>query len=630
MKVLNGKGVKSIFIAVLALIFAIVLELSFFVFDTEYEFSGNSVSVYGTEACEMGVSGYEISADSTFTPVSPDPQIIFMNINTDVNSMLITFNDKIFASVDYQVFYSNDGDFNEKNSFSKKITLGSDSLVLSLPEGNYDDIRLDIDGVFTLKSVIATDGNVTAKNVAVQSFSILRTLTVFIIVALSVLLLMRWILSKNPRKLTVIEFLFVGFVFCFYFIWAIAKQYNYAPDEAMRQDVTQFLFEHNRLPVGDELLSEWGFSYAHLPAVLCSQLGYVLMKLVSVFTLNPRHLLLAARMVSALSCTGAVYFMIKLSKLIMARPARWIMIVTVAFMPQFAFLGSYVNNDSVAFLGITMIAYAWALGITDNWNIKNCILLSLGLSTCILSYYNSYAWVLLSVPFFMISYLHKNKKDYKGLFKYVGIVAGLTFLLAGHSFIRHLILYNDLLGFKTSHYYGELYSTPALHPDNRPSIAEQGISLSDMLFDMNWLKTSFMSFIGVFGYMQYTCPDIIYELAENFIIIAIIGCFIGLFIRMFIKQKPDTLKVYFYVACIICAIISVCLSIYNSYNTDFQPQGRYCYPAFLTIAMFIALGYDSIFRLFKNEKHRYALTAILCTAFIGISLYVFYSVYLPS
>ncbi len=624
------KGVKSAVIAFLALIFAILLELSFFVFDTEYEFSQNSVSLYGTEACEMGVSGYEISADSTFTPNSPDPQIIFMNIETDVKSMLITFNDKIFASVDYQVFYSKDGEFNEKNSFSKKIPLGADSLVLSLPEGNYDDIRLDIDGVFTIKNIEATDGKITAKTVAIQPFSILRVLTVFIIVALIGLLFMNWILSKNPRKLTVIEFLFVGFVFCFYFIWAIAKKYNYAPDEAMRQDVTQFLFKHNRLPVGDELLSEWGFSYAHLPAVLCSQLGYVLMKLASVFTLNHRHLLLAARMVSVLSCTGAVYFMIKLSKLIMARPARWIMIVTVAFMPQFAFLGSYVNNDSVAFLGITMIAYAWALGIKDNWNIKNCILLSLGLSACILSYYNSYAWVLLSVPFFIISYLHKNKKDYKGLLKYVGIVAGLTFLLAGHSFIRHLILYNDLLGFKTSHYYGELYSTPLLHPDNRPSIAEQGISLSGMLFDMNWLKTSFMSFIGVFGYMEYTCPDIIYELAGSFIFIALIGCFIGLFVRMFKKQKPDTLKIYFYIACIICAIISVCLSIYNSYNTDFQPQGRYCYPAFLTIAMFIALGYDSILRPFKNEKHRYALTAALCTAFIGISLYVFYSVYLPS
>ncbi len=623
------KGVKSAVIAFLAFIFAIILEFSFFIFDTSYDFSKDSVSVYGTNACKMGSNGYRIHGN-TFTPASPDPQLVFMDIETDVNSMLITFGDKIFASVDYQVFYSKDGQFSEKNSFSKKIPLGADSLVLSLPQGDYDDIRLDIDGVFTIKDIEVTDGNITSKTVAVQPFSILRVLTVFIIVALSGLLFMRWILSKNPRKLTVIEFLFVGFVFCFYFIWAIAKQYNYAPDEAMRQDVTQFLFEHNRLPVGDELLSEWGFSYAHLPTVLCNQLGYILMKIASIFTLDARHLLIASRMVSVLSCTGAVYFIIKLSKLIFARPARWIMIVTVAFMPQFAFLGSYVNNDSVAFLGITMVAYSWALGINDNWNIKNCILLSLGLSACILSYYNSYAWVLLSIPFFIVSYLHKNKKDYKGLLKYVGIVTGLTFLLAGHSFIRHLILYNDLLGFNTTSHYGQLYSTPALHPDNRISIAEQGFSLSSMLFDLKWLKTSFMSFIGVFGYMEYICSDLVYELSEYFIILAMVGCIIGLIIKIIKKQKPDKLTLYFYISCIICAIITFALSVFNSYTIDYQPQGRYCYPGFLTLALFIALGYESILNLLKNEKHRYALIAALCTAFIGVSLYVFYSVYLPS
>lgn len=626
----SKKGVKSAVIISLALIFAVVFELCVFVFDTTFDFSGEKFSIYDTDRCKMGVNGYSINAESTFTPTSPDPQIVFMDIEGDANSFLITFNDKIFALVNYQVFYKGDGEFTESNSISGKISLGSDYLMFTLPQGDYDDLRLDIDGVFTVKDIVATSGDIDTKVTAVQSFSILRVLVVFFIVSLFGLLLLRWFLSKNPKKLSVYEFLFVAFIFCFYCIWAIAKGYNYAPDEAMRYDVTWFLFEHNRLPVGDELLSEWGFSYAHLPAVLCSQLGYILMKVASIFTSDPRHLLIAARMVSVLSCTGAVYFIIKLTKIIFKRPARWIMIITIAFMPQFAFIASYVNNDSVAFLGIAIIAYAWTLGMADNWNIKNCILLSLGLATCILSYYNSYAWVLISIPFFVISYLHKNKKDYKGLLKHVGIVAGLTFLLAGHSFIRHLILYGDLLGFETSHYYGAIYSTPALHPDNRPSINEQGISLMQMLFDMNWIETSLKSFIGAFGYMQYFCSKKVYLLAAFFVNTALIGCIIGLITRIFKKNKPDKMKLIFYISCAVCAIISICLSIYNSYNTDFQPQGRYCYPAFLTIALFIALGYESIINLFKNEKHRYALIAMLLTAFIGISLYVFTSVYLPS
>lgn len=625
----SKKGVKSAVIAILALIFAIAIEVSFFVSAKTYDISGNSTSLYNNNQCEIGSHGYEISGN-TYTAISPDPQIVFMNVKTEVNAMLVKLDNRVFTSVDYQVFYADDGDFTEANSISGTIPFGSNSFSLTLPQGDYDTLRLDINGNFTLNDIIVTDGTVSTKTVAAQPFNILRTFIMFVAFALSALLFARWILSKNPRKLTVYEFLFVAFAFCFYFIWAVAKEYNYAPDEAMRYDVTWFLFENNRLPVGDELLSDWGFSYAHLPAMLCSPFGYVLMKIASVFTLNARFLLLAARMVSVIACTGAVYFIIKLTKLIFARPARWVMITTVAFMPQFVFLGSYVNNDSLALLGITIIAYAWALGMKDNWNLKNCLLLSFGLSTCILSYYNSYAWVLFSVPFFIYSYLKKNEKDYKGLFKYAGIVAGVTILLAGYYFVRHLVLYNDLLGFKTSHYYGELYSSPALHPDNRPSIAEQGISLSGMLFGMNWLKTTFLSFIGVFGYMEYTCPNLVYSLAELFIFVGFVGLIIGFITRFKNKQKPDNLKLVFYICCIICAVISICLSIYNSYNTDFQPQGRYCYPAFLTLALLIALGYEGILNLFKKETHRYALTAMICTIFIGVSFFVFFSVYLPS
>lgn len=629
MNFINKKGVKFAVIIVLAIIIALLTELYVFVFDTEFSVSGNKASLLDGSSCQMGVSGYQIDEGSTYTPTNDDPQIVFMDIKTEFNTILVTFSDRIFASADYQLFYSLDGSFTEDNSFTKTIPIGAKSFIITLPEGEFDDLRLDINSEFKLKGIVVTDESVIARKIAVRNFSLLRFVAMFIMLLSIALILMQWVLSKNPRKLSVHELLFVVAVFCFYFVWAISKDYNYAPDEAMRFDVTKFLFENNRLPKYDELLSDWGFSYAHLPAVLCSQIGYILMKVASIFTSDPHKLLLAARMVSVLSCTGAVYFIIKLTKLIFKRSTRWIMIVTIAFMPQFAFISSYVNNDSVAFLGIAMIAYAWALGIFDNWNIKNCGLLSVGLATCALSYYNSYAWILISIFFFVFVYLYKNKKDYKGLFKYAGIVAGLTFLLAGYSFIRHLVLYGDLLGFETSHYYGNLYAIPALHPDNRISVAEQGLSLQYMLFDMDWLLISFRSFIGAFGYMQYLCSENVYTLAKIFIRIAIIGCAISIVIRIFKKQKPDTLKLVFYISAVLCAVITICLSIYNSYNTDFQPQGRYCYPAFLTIALLIASGYDGFISLFK-EKHRYALTAMVCTAFIVVSIYVFSSVYLPS
>ena len=615
---------------VLALICAFVLELNAFVYDTVFDVSGSKASLLEPAVCAMEIVGYEVSENGKYTPNTPDPQVIFTDINQEINSVLITFKNRLTSSVDCQVFFARNNDFNEENSMITKIPFGADAFMLTLPEGGFDDLRLDINGVFTFEDVVVTNGSITQEKTAVQSLDMLRVLATFVLVSFVLLLLIRWVYSKNVRKLSVYEHLFLCFVFCYYFVWAVAKEFDYGPDEAMRYDVTKFLFEHNRLPVGDELLSHWGFSYAHIPTLACNLFGYMLMKFASIYTLDPRMLLIAARMVSVICCTGAVYFVIKLTRVILRTPARWLMIVAIAFVPQFAFLASYVNNDSIALLGVSIIIYAWALGMTDNWNLKNCVLLSVGISTCAISYYNSYGWILLSVFFFIFSYLYKNKKDHKGLLKYIGIIAGLTLLFSGFCFIRHLVIYGDLIGFKTTLYYGDLYAIPSLKAENNPSIAQQGFSLAYMLFDMEWLRITFESFVGVFGYMQYTCPDKVYELMKYFVWVAVIGCAVGGVVKIKKKEKIDILHLCFYICSVICAVITVCLSIYNSYTNDFQPQGRYCYPAIFTIAMFVAIGYNGLLRLVKDPKHKYAMVAMLCTVFIGISYWVFSRIYMPS
>lgn len=627
---LNKKGFKSIIALAFALVIAIVAELNIFIYDTSFEITGKKLSLLDETNCEMNIQGYNIEANGTYLPTSADPNITFTDIKTDINSLLIVFSNNIISPETCRIFFASDGNFTEENSFIQNIPKNSKFIILNLPEGDFDDIRLDIDSKFQIDSVTATDGSIMSKRVAAQSVSLLRIITMFLFFSVLALMLLRWSLSTKPRKLSGFEILFIVFVFCYYFIWAIAKEYNYAPDEQMRFEVTRFLFDNNRLPVNDELLSNWGFSYAHFPTVLCSYFGYILMKVASIFTLNAHLLLLAARMVSVLCATGAVYFIIKLTKLIFATPARWIMIIMIALMPQFAFIASYVNNDSVALLGISIIAYSWALGIYDNWNIKNCLLLAVGISICAASYYNSYAWILLSVGFFIFSYLYKNKKDYKGMFKYAGIIAGAVLLLAGYSFIRHVVVYGDLLGFETTEYYGKLYAVNELRPDVRTSVVDMGHSLGYMLFDMQWIRITFKNFIGCFGYMEFYCPEMVYSLATIFFAVACVGCAVSIVLRLLKKQKPDVLKLVFYLCAVICAIITITLSIYNSYTKDFQPQGRYCYPALLTIGMVVAMGYDGLISLFKKEKYKYTLTAILCTMFTGIAFYVFVGIYLPT
>ncbi len=626
----KNKNIIAITVLVLALIFALVLELTVFVYDTVFNVSGDKASLLDPTVCSMGIVGYEVSEDGTYTPNTADPQIVFIDIKQKVEAILITFKNRLASSVGYQVFFAQNSDFSESNSIVDKISIGADTVLIDLSEGKYDDLRIDIDGVFAVEDIVVTNGSIIPQRVIAQSFSAIRVLVTFVLTSLILLLLIRWMYSKNARKISAYELLFLCFVFCYYFVWAVAKKLDYGPDEAMRYDVTRFLFENNRLPVHDELLSHWGFSYGHMPTVACNWFGYVLMKVASIYTLDSHTLLIAARMVSVICCTGTVYFVIKLTRIIFKTPARWIMIVMIAFIPQFAFLASYVNNDSVALLGIAIIIYSWALGMTNNWTLKECVLLSVGISVCAISYYNSYGWILLSIFFFIFSYLYKNKKDYKGLLKYVGVIAGLTFLLAGYGFIRHLVIYGDLIGFNTTRYYRNLYAIPSLQFENCPSVSEQGLSLAYMLFDMEWVRITFRSFVGNFGYMQYQCPNVVYKLAMLLVFIALIGSIVGIIVKIAKKEKIDRLRLAFYVSSAFSAMITVVLSIYNSYTADFQPQGRYCYPAIFTVALFVAMGCNGLLRLVKEPKHKYAMVAMVCTVFIGVSIFVFSEVYLPS
>ena len=260
MNFLNRKGIKSIIALAFALIVAIIAELNIFIYDTAFEISGNKSSLLDGKSCMMGIHGYDVEADGTYIPVEADPNITFTDIEFNINSLLIVFSDDMISPETCQIFFACDGNFTEQNSFVQNIPKNSNFIILNLPDGDFDAVRIDIDGRFKWDSVTVTDGSIMSKRVAEQSVSLLRIIIMFLLVALVALMVLRWSLSTNPRKLSGFEFLFIALVFCFYSIWAVAKGYDYAPDEQMRFEVTRFLFDNNRLPVNDELLSNWGFS----------------------------------------------------------------------------------------------------------------------------------------------------------------------------------------------------------------------------------------------------------------------------------------------------------------------------------------------------------------------------------
>ena len=183
---------------------------------------------------------------------------------------------------------------------------------------------------------------------------------------------------KKMKREKIAKFVFVIFVFLIYFIWACSQPYNAAPDEGMKYDICKYIVENNKLPHGgDEAIRSpiWGISYGFTP-ILAYMISSVFMRIVMLFTTNEFAILVGARFTSVLFGTLTVWMAMKIGEKLFQGMYRWLFVVLIACLPQFAFLGSYLNNDSLALFSISVIIYAWLIGKEQKWNLKSCILLS--------------------------------------------------------------------------------------------------------------------------------------------------------------------------------------------------------------------------------------------------------------
>ena len=84
----------------------------------------------------------------------------------------------------------------------------------------------------------------------------------------------------------------------------------------------------------------------------------------------------------------------------------------------------------------------------------------------------------------------------------------------------------------------------------------------------------------------------------------------------------------FYICLLVVAIITLLLSIQYSYATDYQAQGRYIYPMWMSIIIFISTGLNTIIefikKFIKNEKLQKIIEIVICVALIIVILYIMF------
>ena len=434
---------------------------------------------------------------------------------------------------------------------------------------------------------------------------------------------------KKHKKL--ILGIFLIFVFSYFLIWTVSQPFNKCPDEGMKWKICKYIAKHGSIPQGgNEEIREpdWGISYAFQP-ILTYMIGGVFVKIASFFTNDKFALVVAARLVSTISMTVSVYFVVKIAQKLLKGIYKYLFIVIIVFQPITAFLASYINNDSTAVLATTMIIYLWILGLESNWKTKHCILLGLSIGFCSLTYYNAYGYILCSVILCLVSVI-SNKMKIKEILQKVLIVALMAFAVAGWWFIRNAIIYNgDFLGINAQNECGDKYASEEYKPSTRLTVQRKNESIINMLTKDKWINVTLKSFVGIFGYNSMIMSNKIYYSYFLIWIIGIIGCLMK-FKDLFIYNKEEKNKYLLNYIFILSIIIPIILSIYYSYTSDFQPQGRYIMGIIIPFTYFIVNGIQKILEKFvKSEKIRKCIVLVIMLLIIVISMRALFGYIIP-
>lgn len=439
------------------------------------------------------------------------------------------------------------------------------------------------------------------------------------------------ILEKMKDNKKIIITLFLICIFFYYLIWTISQPFNSCPDEEMKWDICKYIYENNRLPHGeDEAIRNpiWGISYGFQP-ILTYIISAVFMKFICIFTTHQFALVVAARLVSTISMTLVIYFTIKISQKLFKGIYKYLFILFIAFQPITAFLASYINNDSTALLATTIIIYLWILGLESNWKNKYCVLLGIAIGFCALTYYNAYSYILCSIILCLISVIF-NKMKAKQIIQKVLIVAIMAFLVSGWWFIRNAIIYNgDFLGINAQNECGDKYAREEYKPSTRLTVQRKNESIIHMLIKDKWINVTLKSFIGIFGYNSIIMSNKIYYLYFLIWIIGIIGCLIK-FKDLFIYNKEEKNKCLLNYIFLLSIIVPISLSIYYSYTSDFQPQGRYIMGIIIPFTYFVVNGIEKILEKFvKTKKIKKYIIFMIILLIVFISMIALFGYVIP-
>ena len=427
------------------------------------------------------------------------------------------------------------------------------------------------------------------------------------------------ILKKKNYDLTLL--LIIMALLVYYLIIAYNLLFNKNPDELLRYKIPLYIYRHGALPVGTnkEVMLPFGnFSYAYYPQLLGGILSSIFMKIMSLFSTKPTLLVFAARWTSSIFGIITVYFTAKSCKLLTnKRILSYAAAVIIGLLPQFTYLSAYVNNDVIAIAGVSILIFSLIIATKRKWNYKVAVLFAGGIIVCLLGYLNSIPFVLLGICYAIFTIVNQYKTGEvsgKSAMKIVGLSIVIVLLFASPLYIRNYCLYHDFTGAKAFNDANQRW----LISTGKQTMNPYNGSIIRMMLDSNSMVTTLKSTVSLFGYMSVT-PKVGYYIF--YLLFFYTGILFKIVLTKINLDNTTKLKKIFDILMLLGVILTICLSIYRSATTDFQPQGRYILTIFPIIVIWWIEGINKFSILLVNN------IKIKCYIYIPVICYVVLSLW---
>lgn len=418
--------------------------------------------------------------------------------------------------------------------------------------------------------------------------------------------------------------------FLVYLAWSCVLPIDQAPDEETRLVIPFYIVSHGCLPNGfEESIRNkiWGISYAFTPYG-SSLLSALFVKVATVIGAAASVQVIAARLSSCLFGALTVYIVMRVSiDLDFNDVTAAVTGVCLGLLPQFAFLSSYLNNDIFSAFCTAMVIWSWVRGIKFGWKAGECVLLGVSLGLLSLSYYFAYALIPISVVVFFVS---ARSLAYPTRFAKAGLIFVIAFALGGWFFVRNAVIYSgDYLGMRSYSECAELYAMDTFKPSDHWTLKADGHLFMSPLLDPIWLRMTFVSCIGYFGYMAYPLPSNLINVAgalgAAYVAIPLISKMRELCGNsLFISKGDRGLNTTLISALVGTFVFPILFSAYRSWATDWEPQGRYIVSSWIAVAVFLSWGLDSVIAKRNSSVSRVFLVCLpLLLLTVAMVIYTF-------